>query len=73
MFGTLRYNAQSNEPEFVERASGPLMSELNGYVPAHTACDKCRSKKVGLQAMFFAKYLWTLGTNIANPPLFLRR
>ena len=44
MFGTLRYNPNSKDTQFVERSDG--ISELGGSVPPHAACESCRAKKV---------------------------
>ena len=44
MFGTLHYNAGSNETQYVERSDG--VAEHGGNATAHFACDNCRAKKV---------------------------
>lgn len=45
MFGTLRYDSHNNNTEFEERATGVLLNDI-GHLPQHSACDKCRAKKV---------------------------
>lgn len=49
MFGTLRYVSQSDDPEFIERSHGGQLNAIGGRGPQHSACDKCRSKKVEYQ------------------------
>ncbi|CAL8580517.1 hypothetical protein XPA_006238 [Xanthoria parietina] len=44
MFGTLHYNANSNETQFVQRSVGG--SGDGGYALAYFACENCRTKKV---------------------------
>lgn len=44
MFGTLHYNARSNETQFVERSTGG--AESGGTAMSHFACESCRTKKV---------------------------
>ncbi len=50
MFGTLHYNASSNETQFVERCTGG--AEQGGNAMAHFACDSCRAKKVERNALW---------------------
>ena len=44
MFGTLHYDADSNDTRYVERLDG--ISDLGGNIPLRSACDSCRAKKV---------------------------
>lgn len=46
MFGTLRYDAQNDDTQFIERTTNPLSGEGDGQGPRYSACDKCRAKKV---------------------------
>ncbi|KAL9123065.1 MAG: hypothetical protein Q9187_000392 [Circinaria calcarea] len=46
MFGTLRYDPQRNGSEFTERPNGSLLGDAGAHVPQHSACDKCRFKKL---------------------------
>jgi len=50
MFGTLHYNASSNETQFVQRSVGG--AEQGGNAMAHFACDSCRAKKVEPNALW---------------------
>lgn len=47
MFGTLRYNSQNADSEFIGRAGDPSSCPLDDRGPRSLACDRCRSKKVG--------------------------
>ncbi len=47
MFGTLHCDSQSNDIEYVERRSGPMFHEMGDHTAHHSACNKCRAKKVG--------------------------
>ncbi|KAI1291171.1 hypothetical protein F5Y03DRAFT_46246 [Xylaria venustula] len=47
MFGTLRIGSRTKEVDFIERANGKSFTEMGGVVPPHSACTRCRSKKLG--------------------------
>lgn len=47
MFGTLRYDSQSNDTEFVDSTYGFLLNDADSQATPHFACDTCRMKKVG--------------------------
>ncbi|KAI0972806.1 hypothetical protein F4678DRAFT_52477 [Xylaria arbuscula] len=47
MFGTLRIGPRSTEVDFIERANGKSFTEMGGVVPPHSACTRCRSRKLG--------------------------
>lgn len=49
MFGTLRYDPQSKDTEFVDRTYGFLLNDADTPPTPHFACDICRMKKVGKQ------------------------
>ncbi|CAD6563516.1 MAG: hypothetical protein ASARMPRED_000005 [Alectoria sarmentosa] len=49
MFGTLRYDAQSDDTHFIERTTDPLNGKRDGQRPRYSACDKCRAKKVRIR------------------------
>ncbi|MCJ1470144.1 hypothetical protein MMC07_008789 [Pseudocyphellaria aurata] len=59
MFGTLHYNAGSDETQFVERSTGRI--EEGGNAIAHFACDSCRAKKVERNA------LWSKNLSLTTP------
>jgi hypothetical protein len=64
MFGTLRFDAHSDDTEFIERVS---VNDLNGQGSQHySACDKCRSKKVGRRPA--SATLIVLLVHVADPP-----
>ncbi|KFA76894.1 hypothetical protein S40288_11513 [Stachybotrys chartarum IBT 40288] len=46
MFGTLRIGSDKNSVEFTEHAKGEAASRLGGYVFSHSACERCRLKKL---------------------------
>ena len=46
MFGTLRYDSQNNDTEFVNRTYG-FVNDGDAHAAPHMACDMCQMKKVG--------------------------
>ncbi|KAI1267668.1 hypothetical protein F5Y18DRAFT_308071 [Xylariaceae sp. FL1019] len=46
MFGTLRIGSSKDSVEFIEHAKGEAASSLGGYVFSHSACERCRLKKL---------------------------
>lgn len=50
MFGTLRYDSQSNDTEFVDGTYGFLLNDADAQATPHSACDICRMKKVGINS-----------------------
>ncbi|MCJ1269634.1 hypothetical protein MMC22_009526 [Lobaria immixta] len=46
MFGTLRYDKQSSNPDFIERSNGAQFAQMGSRGLQHSACNVCRSKKL---------------------------
>ncbi|TGJ85003.1 hypothetical protein E0Z10_g3716 [Xylaria hypoxylon] len=46
MFGTLRLNQESNSVDFIERADGKAFCEAGNIIPPHSACVRCRAKRL---------------------------
>ncbi|KAL4799271.1 hypothetical protein BDV19DRAFT_385519 [Aspergillus venezuelensis] len=46
MFGTLRLDTERKNAEFIAQADGKAFSQMGCSLPPHSACDKCRAKKL---------------------------
>ena len=46
MFGTLQYDSRTKDALFVARTDTSQYTQPGGFVAPHSACNKCRARKV---------------------------